>query len=96
MAHYFVTKRLGSRSGSTVLYLPKEWGITPNEDVTFMFWNGGEAMPPIPYKLRITPKKMNDEGAIGIYLPTQYVQMVPEDKLITAYIITGEGENGNA
>ena len=97
MGYYYATKRLGSRSGSVVLYIPKEWNITPDVDVSFIFWTGGEKMPSTPYKLRVTPKKMNKEGAVGIYVPSAYAPLIPDDKLITICIITGEdGGDGNA
>ena len=95
MEYYYATKHLGSRSGSTVLYLPKEWEITPDVDVTFIFWTGGEKIPVTPYKLRVTPKKMNKEGAVGIYIPSAYTSLMPADKHVSVCIITGD-EDGNA
>ena len=32
---YYITKRIGHRNGAPVLYLPKDWGIIPDVDVTF-------------------------------------------------------------
>ena len=93
--YYYTTKRFGHRGEATVFYVPKEWELTPDEDVTFIFWTGGLKMPEMPYKLRITPKKMNNDGAIGIYIPAPYVPMITKDKLISVCIITGE-EDGDA
>ena len=35
---------------------------------------------------------MNNEGAIGIYIPSVYMDVLPENGLITFRIITGDGE----
>lgn len=94
---YYITKRIGHRNGAPVLYLPKDWGITPDVDVTFIFWDSEKSDGTLPYKLRLTPKKMNNEGAIGIYIPSVYMDVLPKGGLITFRIITGGGEtDGNA
>lgn len=88
--HYYATKRFGHRGDATVFYVPKEWDISADEDITFIFWTGGMKMPMMPYKLRVTPKRMNKEGAVGIYIPAPYVPMILKDKLTSVCIITGE------
>lgn len=90
MSYFYTTKHFGHRGDATVFYVPKEWELTPDEDVTFIFWTGGQKMPAMPYKLRATPKKMNRGGAIGIYIPLPYVPLIPKDGLTTVCIITGE------
>lgn len=95
MAYYYGTKRFGHRGEATVFYVPKEWELPSGEDVTFIFWTGGQKMPQMPYKIRVTPKKMNNGGAIGIYIPAPYVPMFPQDRLVSICIITGD-EDGDA
>lgn len=97
IVEFYITKRLGRRNGAPVLYLPKDWNITPDKDVTFIFWDTEKAKKTLPYKLRATPKKMNNEGAVGIYMPNTYMDVLPENGLITFRIITdGEESDGDA
>lgn len=88
--YYYATKHLGHRNKSTVLYFPKEWDVPSNEDATLLIWKGGEAMPETPYRLRVILKKMNNDGAIGIYLSKVYADDVPSDGFISFCLILRE------
>lgn len=91
----YLTKNTSKRGTSTVLYLPKEWNISPGDPLKILFWNAGDPMPDAPYKLPFVAKKMNSIGAIGIYLPKVFVEQFKDHDTISMCVITGD-KDGNA
>lgn len=94
-AYRYITKNISMKGATKVIYLPKEWGIKPGKDVTILLWTAGDEMPDDPYKLTLTVRDMNNNGAVGVYIPKTYVGDIADHKEISMCVITGD-ENGDA
>ena len=95
MSHYYITKNTSIKGSTKVIYLPKEWGIKPGTAVSILFWKAGEEIPDEPYKLSLIVRDMNNNGAIGVYIPKAYTGGVTDNDSVSMCIIT-EGTDGDA
>lgn len=96
MATYrYITKNISMKGSTKVIYLPKEWGLTPGAPVEILLWGAGEEIPDEPYKLSLVIRDMNNKGAIGVYIPKAYVGNIADRKAISLCVIS-EGTDGNA